>query len=96
MHHGPNEMGYDGTCRHLTQEQVKKEAAGLPFVISFRYLNVAACWAMTQVLGRIELNYSEVDDFVIVRSNNKPLYLLYVLSMISATGSPMCSVARIT
>jgi glutamyl-tRNA synthetase len=29
-----------------------------------------------QVLGRIERKYSEIEDFVIVRSNGKPLYLL--------------------
>jgi glutamyl-tRNA synthetase len=29
-----------------------------------------------KVLGRIECSYREVDDFVIVRSNGKPLYLL--------------------
>ena len=29
-----------------------------------------------KVLGRIESSYREVDDFVIVRSNGKPLYLL--------------------
>ena len=71
-------LGYDGTCRNLTPEEVQeKEAAGLPFVLRFR---VPERFGMLgyddKVLGRIECNYREVDDFVIVRSNGKPLYLL--------------------
>jgi glutamyl-tRNA synthetase len=72
------EMGYDGTCRHLTPEQVEeKEAAGLPFVIRFKVPERSGMLGYDdKVLGRIEHSYSEVDDFVIVRSNGKPLYLL--------------------
>ena len=72
------EMGYDGTCRHLPPEQVaEKEAAGLPFVIRFKVPERSGMLGYDdKVLGRIEHSYSEVDDFVIVRSNGKPLYLL--------------------
>ncbi len=72
------EMGYDGTCRHLNPEQVaEKEAAGLPFVIRFKVPERSGMLGYDdKVLGRIEHSYSEVDDFVIVRSNGKPLYLL--------------------
>lgn len=72
------QMGYDGTCRHLTPEQVaEKEAAGLPFVIRFKVPERSGMLGYDdKVLGRIENSYSEVDDFVIVRSNGKPLYLL--------------------
>ena len=72
------QMGYDGTCRHLTPEQVAgKEAAGLPFVIRFKVPERSGMLGYDdKVLGRIENSYSEVDDFVIVRSNGKPLYLL--------------------
>jgi glutamyl-tRNA synthetase len=71
-------VGYDGTCRHLTPEQVtEKEAAGLPFVIRFKVPERSGMLGYDdKVFGRIEHNYKEIEDFVIVRSNGKPLYLL--------------------
>ena len=71
-------LGYDGTCRNLTPEEVlQKEAAGTPFVVRFRVPErIGMLGYDDKVLGRIECNYREVDDFVIVRSNGKPLYLL--------------------
>ncbi len=75
---GKQEMGYDGTCRHLSPAQVaEKESAGLPFVIRFKVPERSGMLGYDdKVLGRIELSYKEVDDFVIVRSNGTPLYLL--------------------
>ncbi|XOF34689.1 MAG: glutamate--tRNA ligase [Candidatus Electrothrix sp. YB6] len=72
------EFGYDGTCRDLTPEQVaEKEAAGLPFVIRFRVPQKEGKLAYEdKVLGTIERAYDDIEDFVIVRSNGKPLYLL--------------------
>ena len=71
-------LGYDGTCRNLSQAMVQeKEAAGIPFVVRFRVPERQGMLGYDdKVLGRIECNYREVDDFVIVRSNGKPLYLL--------------------
>jgi glutamyl-tRNA synthetase len=71
-------LGYDGTCRHLSAAEVKeKEEAGTPFVVRFRVPERQGMLGYEdKVLGRIECNYREVDDFVIVRSNGKPLYLL--------------------
>lgn len=71
-------LGYDRTCRNLTPEQIKeKEAAGLPFVIRFKVPERQGMLGYDdKVLGRIECDYKEVDDFVICRSNGKPLYLL--------------------
>lgn len=73
-----SEVGYDGTCRHLTPEQVQdKEAQGIPAVIRFKVpQRQGTLFYDDEVLGRIERAYSEVEDFVIVRSNGKPLYLL--------------------
>ncbi len=71
-------LGYDGTCRNLTPGQVRdKEESGLPFTIRFKVPKREGMLGYDdKVLGRIECNYREVDDFVIVRSNGKPLYLL--------------------
>ncbi|MCI5222470.1 MAG: glutamate--tRNA ligase, partial [Candidatus Electrothrix sp. AR4] len=72
------EFGYDGTCRKLAPEQVaKNEAAGLPCVIRFKTPRREGKLAYhDEVLGTIERAYDDIEDFVIVRSNGKPLYLL--------------------
>jgi len=71
-------VGYDGACRNLTPEQIaEKEAAGLPYVIRFKVPKRSGMLGYDdKVFGRIEQNYKEIEDFVIVRSNGKPLYLL--------------------
>lgn len=70
--------GYDGKCRHLSQEEAaEKEAAGLPFVVRFKVPEKdGEIGYDDKVLGRIKALYSEIEDFVIVRSTGKPLYLL--------------------
>jgi glutamyl-tRNA synthetase len=71
-------LGYDGTCRDLAEEEIaSKEDAGLPPVIRFKVPEREGRIGYDDtILGRIESPYAELDDFVIVRSNGKPLYLL--------------------
>ncbi len=71
-------LGYDRTCRDLTAVRVaEKEAEGLPYVVRFKVPDRTGMLGYDdKVLGRIECSYKEVDDFVILRSNGKPLYLL--------------------
>ena len=71
-------LGYDGTCRNLSAAEVQqKEGGGLPAVIRFKVPDRKGKIGYDdEVLGRIESDYAEIDDFVIVRSNGKPLYLL--------------------
>jgi len=71
-------LGYDRTCRHLTAEQIaEKETAGLPAVLRFKIPERTGLLGYDdEILGRIQSDYKEMDDFVIVRSNGKPLYLL--------------------
>lgn len=70
--------GYDGTCRNLSAENIaEKEAAGLPFVTRFKVPEREGILSYDdKVLGTIKAKYSEIEDFVIVRSTGKPLYLL--------------------
>ena len=70
--------GYDGTCRNLTEEDIaEKEAAGFPFVVRFKTPQKDEILSYNdEVLGEIKSHYSEIEDFVIVRSTGKPLYLL--------------------
>ncbi|BCL60182.1 glutamate--tRNA ligase [Desulfomarina profundi] len=71
-------LGYDRTCRNLTEEEIqKKETAGLPYVIRFKVPERDGTIGYDdRILGHIASNYREIDDFVIVRSNGSPLYLL--------------------
>lgn len=71
-------LGYDRTCRNLSAADVAaKEAAGIPSVIRFKVPERSGLLGYDdKVFGRIECAYTEIDDFVIVRSNGKPLYLL--------------------
>ncbi len=72
------DLGYDGTCRTLSAEQVEeKKAAGIPYVVRFKVPERSGSIGYDdKVLGNIQIDYKEVEDFVIVRSNGKPLYLL--------------------
>lgn len=71
-------VGYDGTCRNLTKEEVEaKEAAGVASVLRFKVPERLGQIAYDDlIMGRIAADYKELDDFVIVRSNGTPLYLL--------------------
>jgi glutamyl-tRNA synthetase len=72
------QYGYDGTCRSLsTAETAEKEAAGLPFVVRFKVPDLdGEIGYDDKVLGHIKAQYRDIEDFVIVRSTGKPLYLL--------------------
>jgi glutamyl-tRNA synthetase len=72
------DVRYDGTCRNLTLEQIREiEARGIPSVIRFKVPRQTGVVSYDdKVLGTIERAYSDIEDFVIVRSNGKPLYLL--------------------
>ncbi len=70
---------YDGCCRNLSSSEIAaKEAEGLPYVIRFKVdrHDLGGVSFKDQVLGVISRTYSDIEDFVIVRSNGKPLYLL--------------------
>jgi len=69
---------YDGTCRNLSQDEIKaREDQGLPHVIRFKVPREAGKVGFDdQVYGRVERGYEDIEDFVIVRSNGMPLYLL--------------------
>jgi len=69
---------YDRTCLHLTPEEIaRKEADNTPYVIRFKVPDGEGSVAfIDKVYGRIEKSYKDIEDFVIVRSNSTPLYLL--------------------
>ncbi len=71
-------LQYDGTCRNMTLRKIRdKEAAGLPYTIRFKVPRGEGLVRFEDVVyGGIEKRYEDIEDFVIVRSNGRPLYVL--------------------
>lgn len=69
---------YDRTCLKLSQEEISvKEEQQIPYVIRFKVPDSNKSVVFEdKVYGRIEKAYKDIEDFVIVRSNGTPLYLL--------------------
>ena len=69
---------YDGACRCLTADQADaKVAAGLPYVIRLKVPGGEGGISFEdRVYGHIEKKYHDIEDFVLVRANGQPLYVL--------------------
>jgi glutamyl-tRNA synthetase len=69
---------YDRTCFKLRPEEIaRKEEQSIPYVIRFKVPDGDGSVVLEdKVYGRIEKAYQDIEDFVIVRSNGNPLYLL--------------------
>ncbi|MFP3870172.1 MAG: glutamate--tRNA ligase [Syntrophobacteria bacterium] len=72
------DIQYDGTCRHLSPGEASRlEAEGRPYVIRFKVPRGPESVVFHDgVYGTIEKRYRDIEDFVIVRSNGQPLYVL--------------------
>lgn len=69
---------YDGTCRDLSIEEVaSKETAGIPFIVRLKVPRAdGAVRFQDAVCGIVEKRYADIEDFVLVRANGLPLYVL--------------------
>ena len=69
---------YDGRCRHLSSDQIRqREAAGQPFVVRFKVPRKSGALVFEDaVFGTIEKRYADIEDFVILRADGRPLYVL--------------------
>lgn len=69
---------YDGTCRNLTPDEIaRKDSAGVPFTIRLKVPREEGSIIFEDIVyGLIEKKYQDLEDFVIVRSNGQPLYVL--------------------
>jgi len=69
---------YDETCRNLPPAEVGRlEAEGRPYAIRFKVpRGPGAVVFEDAVYGVIEKRYRDIEDFVILRSNGQPLYVL--------------------
>jgi glutamyl-tRNA synthetase len=80
--------GYDRTCRRLSPEEVaSREEQGLPYVIRFKVPDPSLGDTLDSdgaesvmfedtVYGTVEKRLEDIEDFVVVRSDGLPLYLL--------------------
>lgn len=75
---GGAEFGYDGTCRRLSAAEADaKAAAAIPYVIRFKTPKDNGAVVFDDlVYGRIEKAHKDIEDFIILRSDGSPLYLL--------------------
>ena len=72
---------YDGTCRNLTpSERDQRRAAGHPHAIRFRVPDAGKTSFDDQVFGLIEVENTEIEDFVLLRSDGHPTYHLGVVA----------------
>jgi len=68
--------GYDGRCRKLTDEERRaKESAGLPFALRFA-MSGRDVAVSDLIRGEAHFPASDMKDFVILRSDGSPTYLL--------------------
>jgi glutamyl-tRNA synthetase len=72
------DVQYDGTCRRLTEEEAeKKSEEGLSYTIRLKVPQEDGAVRFSDIVyGDIEKKYRDIEDFVIVRSNGQPLYVL--------------------
>jgi len=76
----PGEWKYDQICRGITREEsVLRSEAGEPFVVRCAVPPGKLGWNDV-VKGPIEFDSSEVEDFVLLRSDGTPTYHLSVVS----------------
>jgi glutamyl-tRNA synthetase len=71
-------LQYDGTCRGLSPDEIsEKEASGTPYTIRLKVPRGKGAVRFNDIVyGGIEKKYEDMEDFVIVRSNGQPLYVL--------------------
>ncbi|MEP7325336.1 MAG: glutamate--tRNA ligase, partial [Gemmatimonadota bacterium] len=77
---GADAFRYDRRCYRLSKEEVADRIArGLPSVIRFLMPHEEIAWG-DAVHGRISFQGHDLDDLVILRSDNTPIYNLAVVS----------------
>jgi len=70
---------YDGKCRNLSKsEQKSRMEAGEPYVLRFK-VEEGVTEFYDHVRGQVKVNNTEIDDFVILRSDGTPVYQIAVV-----------------
>ncbi|MDJ0837971.1 MAG: glutamate--tRNA ligase [Acidobacteriota bacterium] len=70
-------LGYDGYCLGLTQQQVtEKEAAGESFTVRLKVPAVGECVIQDRLRGDVTFDYTTIDHQVLLKSDGFPTYHL--------------------
>jgi len=72
---------YDGTCRNISSEEAaRRKSAAEAAVVRFKVPQSGSTAFDDAVFGRVEFANAEVEDFVLLRSDNGPTYHLSVVT----------------
>ena len=72
---------YEGTCHRLSSEEVeRRRALGMPSAVRFAVPATGVTAFDDQVFGRVEFANTELEDFVLLRSDGVPTYHLSVVT----------------
>lgn len=72
-----NRPGYDRRCRNLSPEEIaQKEAEGKPYVIRLKIPLKGECEYVDAIKGRVTVPWADVDDQVLLKSDQFPTYHL--------------------
>jgi glutamyl-tRNA synthetase len=71
---------YSGKCRHLTDQEIQENLDHkLPFTVRLKVPHEGVTRFKDMVFKSIEVQNSEIDDFIIMRSDKTPVYQLAVV-----------------
>jgi glutamyl-tRNA synthetase len=77
MKSGNGKLGYDGHCLGLSPEEIEqKQQAQLPFVVRLKVPREGKCVIKDLLRGDVEIEWSQVDMQVLLKSDNMPTYHL--------------------
>ena len=72
---------YEGTCRRLSREDAqRRKEAGEPAAVRFAIPESGSTHFDDAVFGKVEFANSEIEDFVLLRSDGSPTYHLSVVA----------------
>lgn len=72
---GKEIVQYDKHCLHLSKEEVEEKlASGIPYVIRQNNPIEGKTYFMDDIYGKIEVDNSELDDMILIKSDGYPTY----------------------
>ena len=79
---------YEGTCRKISREEAaRRRAAGESAAVRFAVPETGSTAFEDAVFGHVEFANTELEDFVLLRSDGGPTYHLSVVTMMWTCGS---------
>ncbi|MBF0450234.1 MAG: glutamate--tRNA ligase [Candidatus Magnetomorum sp.] len=68
---------YDGHCQHLSEEEIQEKLSNnTPYVVRMTVPKTGTCCIRDLLRGNIEINYDQVDEQILMKSDGFPTYHL--------------------